>query len=244
MSLRRSPPALLLLLAFCPLGVTAACTALKKYEILSFFFDGVPDPRTPGTPDFIGPVPRIELRSLTLEERAKLQEERLKKVEVFFHKPFQEKRCGDCHSTAPRGGNSQPTWRQGLSELRLPKKLLCKKCHKPPEEAFVHGPVAAGECAQCHEHHRSSYPHLLKVKNPDTLCARCHTGDTFVTRKRHKTFEKGSCTECHDPHSSKRRYMIKATVVPGLGKESRGKTRKSMETRPPKWRPGEGGGHR
>ncbi len=228
MHARMLRPAVLLLAGLLPLGLAAACSsALQRYRLLSMFFDGVPDPRKPGTPDFVGPLPSFEPRPLSLEERARIQARRFKKVEVYFHKPFKERRCHECHRTRGNRPRRGPTWVQGLSELRLPKERLCSKCHTPPLRRYVHGPVGGGQCAECHEHHRSSFPHLLKIKDPSKLCVRCHVGDTFVTAKKHKTFSKKDCLACHDPHASDLRYMMRPEAVPGPGAQGEGP---SMET--------------
>ena len=195
-----------LLVAIGMLGpvVLVACAATTRYEVLSFFFDGVPDPSEQYR-RAIGPG-RDDLRALSLEERARLQRQRLKQKPIYFHEPFEKKQCERCHSFA---GTRKGGWMMGLPKLLAPKEQLCKRCHEPPEKRFVHGPVALGLCAMCHEPHRSDHPHLLETATARELCVRCHEGQTFVTEEEHARFGDKDCAECHDPHGSAREWLLR-----------------------------------
>ena len=196
-------------------ALLVACSATTRYEVLSFFFDGVPDP-SEQYGEAIGPQGN-PLRVLSLEERARIQAERLKQRPVFFHRPFEEKKCEECHTFA---GARKGGWMQGLPKLLVPKEQLCKRCHEPPEARFVHGPVALGLCALCHEAHRSDYPHLLKAERSRELCTKCHEGETFVTEKEHAEYEDRDCASCHDPHGSDRPSLLREDA-PGPGNRPR-----------------------
>ena len=71
-------------------------------------------------------------------------------------------------------------------------------CHKKMlDSMFVHGPVAVGECGDCHS---QTGKHTFKLAAAgDALCADCHDFKA-----------KGvNCTKCHDPHGSDREYQLK-----------------------------------
>src|SRR5689334_20334989 len=62
----------------------AGCTAQKKYQVLSFFFDGVPDPNAPrGASGGRGPG----------EANGTFQP-----LVASTHKPFVEEKCDACHA--------------------------------------------------------------------------------------------------------------------------------------------------
>lgn len=193
----------LVLLGLGALVATSACSEQRHYKLLSFFFDGVPDPNAPPTD---APVygPRQRTGPLSLEERKAIQDRRTPVSTHSFHPPYRDKQCSSCH-----GVQRQGDWLQGIPELRAPVEQLCGRCHQRPQQEFVHGPVATLSCYLCHEHHSSPNPHLLKAADPSTLCARCHTGPTFTTREQHQSYGDRSCVECHDPHASARRFLLR-----------------------------------
>jgi predicted CXXCH cytochrome family protein len=188
----------------------SACSAGSSYGVLSFFFDGVPDPNAP---ELMGPEykPGTEMRHYTVEERAALQKKRLVQHTVYWHKPYEEKKCNECHKIAIRTKTQQGMggWMQGLPELTLPKEKLCMKCHEIPQKRFVHGPVATANCAYCHEAHQSRWPHLVKIQSIQELCHRCHEGETFITSTQHEGVSDQACTQCHDPHASEKALFLK-----------------------------------
>ncbi len=187
---------------------TAACSVQGHYALWSFFFDGVPDPAAPPTDlPVYGPRPRSG--PMSLEERAAIQQQRMPASTHSFHPPFRDKQCGACHSIQRQGD-----WIQGTPELRAPIDQLCARCHQPPQQPFVHGPVATVSCQICHEHHSSAFPHLLKTAPAVELCARCHQGATFTTREQHQQYGDRSCVECHDPHASTRQFLLREPGAP------------------------------
>ncbi|MFQ5504242.1 MAG: cytochrome c3 family protein [Planctomycetota bacterium] len=196
--------------------LVAACSSLSSYEVLSFFFDGVPDPSMPepeplGVPGSSGP--------LTLEERAAIQERRLPKVTLHLHKPWDQNECSSCHryrSTRKR----VPTWAQSMAELKMPKTELCWSCHDPFDGKYVHGPAAAGECLMCHYPHKSEFPHLVRAEKTASLCAKCHSGQTFMTEAKHEEFKDQDCVGCHDPHASERAYFLRESAAVGGDRKS------------------------
>ncbi len=86
------------------------------------------------------------------------------------------------------------------------KGKACLECHtgfeKTLAQPFVHTPVKAGECADCHNPHTSDHGKLLAA-SPETICSECHSdivpkGASSV----HQAVLEGGCVQCHDPHGS------------------------------------------
>jgi predicted CXXCH cytochrome family protein len=67
---------------------------------------------------------------------------------------------------------------------------------------FVHTPVKAGACADCHDPHASTHGKLLAASERE-ICSECH--DEIVPRNPasvHAMVAEGDCVACHDPHAS------------------------------------------
>jgi predicted CXXCH cytochrome family protein len=87
------------------------------------------------------------------------------------------------------------------------KGKVCLTCHTAFQEKmklpFVHTPVKAGSCSDCHNPHTSSHGKLL-AEDPGKICRKCHGG--IVSGKAqsvHKIVVEGNCVKCHDPHAAK-----------------------------------------
>ena len=168
-----------------------SCAPEKQHQVLSFFFDGVPPvggseqkktKPTPGAPSVV-----------TTEQPTAA-------AAGSEHKPtLDEKKCGACHS------------RQASFTLLRPVAELCVTCHADKTRQFprTHGPVAVGECAECHEAHRSAHPHLLRKPAPQ-LCFQCHdrTAGGEKTLGCARPSDDVSCTNCHNPHGGKDRFFL------------------------------------
>jgi len=105
--------------------------------------------------------------------------------------PALEDGCEGCHTV--KDGK--------LATMLL--KDACYSCHDNFEEGgeegkwFVHGPVASGECTECHDPHFSI---RLKLLKKDNICAECH--DPFLEEGTvHIPVKYGECTACHSPHA-------------------------------------------
>jgi predicted CXXCH cytochrome family protein len=174
-------------------GVSAlvtACSEPTRYQVLSFFFDGVPKPGTKppkgypapgGTDTDLGPSSRPAAVAPT-----------------YSHPPYRENRCGVCHDAG-----------SGLL-VRTPQQGLCRSCHPdvPGDVAYVHGPVAVGDCLYCHRPHSSFHPKLL-VKEGSAMCLDCHDGKQLTMCPHREAGEGTTCGECHDPHGGADRFFLR-----------------------------------
>lgn len=89
---------------------------------------------------------------------------------------------------------------------------VCLTCHETFKEKlklpFVHTPVKAGDCSDCHNPHTSSYGKML-AGNPNRICFSCHDGIVpDKPRSAHKVVAEGNCVKCHDPHASKNKSNL------------------------------------
>ncbi|MBI4843244.1 MAG: cytochrome c3 family protein [Nitrospirae bacterium] len=87
-------------------------------------------------------------------------------------------------------------------------------CHSNLDKTkFVHGPVAAGECAACHgdskDHAANPKKSRFKaITDVGKKCYECH--DTLEKKKKtHAPVQDGECTACHDPHGSSYKFQLK-----------------------------------
>ncbi len=164
------------------------CSVEKNYRVLSFFFDGVPDPNAPVRRSAGGGLGAGPAQAAI----------------VAVHKPYAEEKCASCHVSR--------------FQLTVNDSALCLKCHgeKPTEYAVMHCPVAAGACLWCHTPHESAYASLLKAPARD-VCSQCHVPGTLSTRRTPAHADAArSCLECHSGHGGTRPYFIReATAQPG-----------------------------
>lgn len=88
-------------------------------------------------------------------------------------------------------------------------------CHKNKvREAFVHTPVKAGECYNCHQPTAEKHPRVKKAAfkllgEKEKLCYSCHENKDdkkFV----HGPVASGDCTACHDVHQSPYKAQLRA----------------------------------
>lgn len=171
-------------------GVILSCsTSRSNYKVLSAFFDGVPNP------DVVDSIRRADsIRQAQVEDR---MAPTVKTIDAFFHPPYREKECGVCHDEGQMGK---------LNE-QLP--ALCYNCHEDFNDryAFVHGPVSAGYCTQCHSPHMSKNEHLV-IRKGQELCLHCHNERDVFKNEAHFDLEGANCTDCHNPHGGDDRYIF------------------------------------
>lgn len=92
------------------------------------------------------------------------------------------------------------------------KGKICLTCHVAFQDRlklpFVHTPVKAGECSDCHSPHTSSHGKLL-ASAPGRICLSCHEGKVPRDAKStHMVAVEGNCGKCHDPHAAKNRNNL------------------------------------
>jgi predicted CXXCH cytochrome family protein len=190
------------------------CDPAVRHKVLTTFFDGVP-PRETADPE--GVRESAELPAAEKKEELKpAVAETLPVIEIHEHPPYAMKMCDSCHEVGTIGPGGAP---MGFSLVEERTKL-CFMCHDgmsweelQKSARWVHGPVQAGACIECHHPHESRYPHVLREPE-EKLCVRCH--DRFSKKNIQKTFawvhgpvQAGACLECHQPHASEQRYFLR-----------------------------------
>lgn len=176
---------LLLVLAII---MIVGCTPERRYKVLSFFFDGVPDPNAPKVDRNAGQV------VTTSSGRV---------IRVYQHKPFKDNQCGSCHAVS--SGSYE-------SFEKLDAKI-CLKCHANELTRYpvMHGPVASVQCLTCHSPHESAIPGLLKEKAPG-VCTQCHVPDLRPKDKDHQS-PASPCLTCHVGHGSNKQGLLRKSIA-------------------------------
>ncbi|NVO19310.1 MAG: hypothetical protein HXX13_06390 [Bacteroidetes bacterium] len=173
----------LLLLGVLFLFYFSGCSSVKHYKVLSFFFDGVPDP---DKKDLSHLNDSIIGKDSTLLALNHLKDAGPK---TFTHTPYQDKQCNACHDPGSMG--------------KLIKSMpeLCYDCHEDfgKKYTFLHGPVGGGQCTMCHNTHTSPNANLL-IRTGQKLCTHCHDDESLSLLEPHRQNKDENCTECHNPH--------------------------------------------
>jgi predicted CXXCH cytochrome family protein len=167
-----------------------ACTPEKKYRVLSFFFDGVPNPAGESklSDNSTETEKTIAAEVGEMRRRAQLAKgEADKEVYKSQHPPYVKRKCSSCHDKTSR------------NMLTASKAKLCFNCHSRSKfkGQYVHGPVAGGACLMCHLPHNSKLSYLLSKSTP-ALCLQCHEKECFPAREH--TDGVTDCLKCHLPH--------------------------------------------
>lgn len=116
-----------------------------------------------------------------------------------------DKDCAFCHT---KNGDSRTE-----RIIRKPPYEKCYSCHLDKIKSFnleyVHGPVAGGSCAVCHDPHGSGFEYSLKNAE-EILCFSCHSFTSEVKNlpQQHPPFANGKCGRCHDPHATANRWVL------------------------------------
>lgn len=190
----RWAPSTLLLLVVVAVSVIIldGCTAPARYRVLSFFFDGVPPPEgwTGPTPGWYPPP----------EGTVQIVDEPAEQKITYYHKPYIERQCFDCHD------------REGTYQAPQYTASLCRRCHESytrvETDDWVHGPVNQGDCSLCHQAHKSDNPGLLTMAQP-AMCFNCHDPGFIQSDPMHAQLPADvKCSDCHDPHAAGNRLML------------------------------------
>jgi predicted CXXCH cytochrome family protein len=91
---------------------------------------------------------------------------------------------------------------------------VCLSCHVDFEETvsqpFVHTPVKAGDCSDCHDPHASDHGMLLAADS-NSICVTCHADLVPESPTSfHSDVVDGQCVSCHDPHASNFKNNLRA----------------------------------
>jgi predicted CXXCH cytochrome family protein len=91
---------------------------------------------------------------------------------------------------------------------------LCYTCHQEYSalEAWVHGPVATGNCLLCHEPHKTQNEFLLRKPVPG-LCYQCHEEQAIRLIKKHAEESYARCIDCHEGHAGTTRGLLRQTFL-------------------------------
>lgn len=161
-----------------------ACSPKMGYKVKSFLFDGVPDP-------YLVEV-KIVSDSVLMADGSKVEQLKIIPVTkngINVHEPYKKRECSKCHD------------RDLMNNTRIPLPELCFECHEDFSKRYkvLHGPVASGDCTECHNPHQSKFNNLLTWSGQD-ICLHCHEMERIFIDKIHKDITDTSCTECHNPH--------------------------------------------
>ncbi len=168
-----------ILIGIAGVFLLSSCQPKTRYEVLSFFFDGVPDPEAQG-------------QQKSGDSGKKGGGEPAERAST--HGPYGARMCSACHDPS-------------TNALLLPKDKLCGKCHDVARGSKQHGPVASGGCLVCHDPHRSGNRYLL-VASSKVFCIYCHDAREIASREAHRGVT-ASCTECHNPHGSDNAFFLR-----------------------------------
>ena len=198
-------PVVLCIVTLTAWALSLACSQTTQYKVLSFFFDGVPEPGA--ARDTAGAIaggrtsPAVEPRATAPPKQ------------YYAHTPYRENRCGSCHDST--SGQLIQSVGEGL----------CLICHSKliAEARFVHGPVAVDDCTACHHFHGAPFPNQLLV-DPVATCLNCHDRVDLSVGDHHQSAptplsppsadqadDQRSCVECHNPHGGSDRFFLKRT---------------------------------
>ncbi len=165
------------------LTLLAGCSVATHRRVLSFFFDGVPEPKAA----VVSSAPAVQ---------ASVGRQLVRPGE---HGPYAAKLCGACHDS------------QATNALVVPAEKLCLRCHDfGLAKRYVHGPLASGGCLVCHDPHRSANRYLL-VSASDGFCLHCHARADLSQVEGHAGLasDAADCTRCHEAHMSDRKFLLR-----------------------------------
>jgi predicted CXXCH cytochrome family protein len=155
------------------------CEAKTRYQVLSFFFEDVPQPGS---------------QQSEKSDKGPSNGSGGVNTHASTHGPYGAKMCMACHDS-------------NTNALLLPKVKLCLMCHELQTGRRQHGPVASGGCLVCHDPHRSSNEYLL-ISAAGEFCMYCHDAKEIFSHEVHRG-NTVSCTTCHSPHGSDKDFFLR-----------------------------------
>lgn len=126
--------------------------------------------------------------------------------------------CLDCHTAEDPQIEKHQEDPDSFKEFKFPvseDEVLCFACHEDNKtnRKYVHGPVASGDCVQCHNPHASDNSFMLK-NDTVNLCKTCHSEMNNVSQFKHQHQPvNDDCTACHDPHGSDHEMFLKKEMT-------------------------------
>ena len=174
-----------MLICIAGMILLCGCEAKTRYQVLSFFFDGVPAPQDQSSRGNTTAGKAASASDATAGGQTRRGSQ---------HGPYAARMCKACHDA-------------NTNALVLPKSELCLNCHTLPPARRSHGPVVSGGCTVCHDPHLSSYEYLL-ISPAREFCSYCHDPKEVSARDAHRGIT-ASCTECHNPHGSDNEYFLR-----------------------------------
>jgi predicted CXXCH cytochrome family protein len=174
---------LLKIIFLCFVALSVGCSSSGRYRVLSFFFDGVPEPAGANS----AATDSLAADSTVAPDAEKRSQPAA--AQYFYHAVYEEKSCESCHD--PDNGN----------QLMEDQPDLCYQCHEDFSEKYsvLHAPVEGGECTSCHNPHLAKNKFLL-VRQGQALCFECHFSEDIMETETHQDLGETDCTECHNPH--------------------------------------------
>lgn len=156
----------------------------SNYKLLSFLFDGVPDP------SMAGPAGNTAGGNIKQSPT------------YSVHQAFLDEKCEACHK-----GRLRPARNDSSACLEC-------HADKPTEHAYMHGPVAAAACMWCHAPHESAYAALMRDADRKVCmqCHTPEMLSTEAVPE-HADEARG-CLECHTGHGGPAPKMLRAERRP------------------------------
>ena len=184
----------IVLLAVLSGSIILSCSPQRKFNILSFFFDGVPPPNASADDQGDSLLVFNDSSMVTGQRTAVI-------TEYYFHDPYQKRKCMLCHDESSMGN------------MTIPEPGLCFTCHEDFTKSytFVHGPVNGGYCTKCHSAHMSKSDKMLSIEG-QPLCLLCHTPEKDFGAEAHSKIGRENCTSCHNPHGGEDRYLLLSKI--------------------------------
>jgi predicted CXXCH cytochrome family protein len=178
--------------------VLSGCDQVTRHKVLTTIFEGVPS--LPPVDELCSEYHEQEMEKYLALQAGKELAAKLAGAQaaISSHKPYNEKKCRDCHDFETQVG------------LVRPKQELCVMCHTDfIRGSFVHGPVEVGDCSACHLPHSSEFSSLLEL-DKNRICDKCHTEKRLAANMHKQVMAKGmNCVDCHDPHFGDSMYFLK-----------------------------------
>lgn len=168
--------------------VLSSCSPKMKYDTLSIFFDGVPNPDEK----------KVTKADSVHADSSKIVVAENSTKTNFIHPPYEDHNCSGCHND------------RESNKVILKQPELCYQCHEDFSGKYkiVHGPAASGYCTECHNPHTSVNPSLL-TDNSQRLCLKCHVKSDIEKNEIHNGIGSTVCWDCHSPHGGSDRTLMK-----------------------------------